>query len=66
MAVPPAPTRPQDDLAAIPDPTHVRYLIGTRYAEIRVLKKLLRAAESRNKLFPSTTAAQPQGVSCGN
>lgn len=45
---------PSGALATIPDPLYVRRLIGTRYAEILVLKRLLRAAESRNRLFPTS------------
>ncbi len=47
------PPQTQDTLAAIPEPIEVRWLIGVKYAEILVLKKLLRAAESRDRLFPS-------------
>lgn len=39
-------------LDAIPEPAHLRWVIGMRYAEILVLKKLLRAAEARKILYP--------------
>jgi hypothetical protein len=48
----PTTIRDEDPLAAIPHPSEVRRLIGMRYAEILILKKLLRAAESRDHLFP--------------
>jgi hypothetical protein len=54
----PAIPAPNDALASIPDPTHVRWLIGVRYAEIAVLKRLLRAAESRNRLLSRSLARQ--------
>ena len=43
---------PSDAITTIPDSLSVRRLIGTKYAEILVLKRLLRAAESRSRLFP--------------
>jgi hypothetical protein len=58
---------PDNPLGAIPDPTHVRWVIGMRYAEILVLKKLLRAAESRDRLFSTPTRDRsPEGVSRGD
>ncbi len=53
MASPQTLTDPPDALASIPDPLHVRWVIAMRHAEILVLRKLLRAAESRSRLFPS-------------
>lgn len=44
---------PDSPLAAIPDPLQLRWVIGMRYAEILVLKKLLRVVESRDRLFQS-------------
>lgn len=49
-----------DPLDAIPDPTHLRWVIGMRYAEILILKKLLKVADSRCRLFTVETAAAPE------
>jgi hypothetical protein len=47
-------------LSAIPDPWKVRAEIGRRYHEIAVLKRLLRAAETRDHLL--TPPATVPGV----
>lgn len=59
VQLPPAATA-QNALEAIPDPVHVRWVIGLRYAEILVLKKLLRAAESRCRLFPGIKSSEAE------
>ena len=42
------PTLP-DPLSTIPDPTAVRQLIGQRAAELSLLRRLLKLAESRKR-----------------
>ena len=36
----------------IPTPTELRLIIGRRYAELTVLRRLLKAAESKARLCP--------------
>jgi len=60
MTAQPFPTHVSDSLSAIPDPWKVRAEIGRRYHEIAVLKRLLRAAETRDHLL--TPPATVPGV----
>ena len=40
-------------IAAVPPPADIRQMIGIRAAELSLLRRLLRLAESRDRLLPA-------------
>jgi hypothetical protein len=52
----PAPLLP-DPIAAVPAPADIRQMIGIRAAELSLLRRLLRLAESRDRLLPADIIA---------
>jgi hypothetical protein len=47
---------PDSPVGQIPPPQELRVIIARRYAEIAVLKRLLKAAESKSRLCPDQSA----------
>lgn len=52
----PAPPLP-DLIATVPPPADIRQMIGLRAAELSLLRRLLRLAESRDRLLPADIIA---------
>ncbi len=47
-----------DPIAAVPPPADIRQMIGIRAAELSLLRRLLRLAESRDRLLPADIIAE--------
>jgi len=45
-------------IATVPLPADIRQMIGIRSAELKLLHRLLKVAESRDRLFPADLIAQ--------
>ena len=45
-------------IATVPPPADIRQMIGIRSAELKLLQRLLKVAESRDRLFPADLLSQ--------
>lgn len=50
-----------DPVNLIPTPDQIRVAISQRYAELAVLRRLLKAAETRSRLCPAAREAAARG-----
>jgi hypothetical protein len=49
--------KPCNPIEVIPTPSELRRIIGTRYAELTVLRRLLKVAEEKARLCPARQGA---------